>query len=98
MSAEVAVFFENTSAGTALLKSMQDAATEKHPVALYGLTCIPQGGGKAQLKTSRSFFFEVAQGTYPKLQRLKSQAEELVGAASTSITPTWVPNLARLRE
>ena len=53
--AEFAAFFENTSAGIALLKSMQEAATEKHPVALYGLTCIPQGGGKAQLKTSRSF-------------------------------------------
>ena len=31
VSAEFAVFFENTSAGTALLKGMQDAATEKHP-------------------------------------------------------------------
>ena len=69
VSAEFAVFFENTSAGTALLKSMQEAATEKHPVILYGLTCIPHGGGKAQFKTSRSFFCEVAQGTYPKLER-----------------------------
>ncbi len=37
------------------------------------------------------FLWEPAQGTYAKLLRLRSQADELLGAASTSITAEWVP-------
>ena len=43
VSATFTVFFDDTIAGAALLKSMQEAAAANAPLALFGLTCSPHG-------------------------------------------------------
>jgi len=91
VSAKIALFFDANATGSALLQSMQDATAAKKPVALYGLTCLPQGERKCELKTGQTFFWEPAQGTYAKLLRLQNQADELLGASSTTITTESVP-------
>ena len=95
VSAKFSMFFDESPTGTALLESMQGVATAKTPIALYGLTCVPQREGKCEFKTSQVFFWEAARGTYPKLLRLQNQADELLGATSTSITAEWVAETAR---
>ena len=59
VSAKMTVFFNVDLAGTAPLESMQEAHKAKAPVAMYGLTCLPQGAGKCEFKQSQSFFWEV---------------------------------------
>ena len=70
---------------------MQEACAAKTPVALYGLTCIPQGMGKCELKSGQSFFWEVAHGTLHKLGRLQTGASEMVAAPASLITQKWQP-------
>ena len=89
------MFIDTGATGTASLQSMRNAATSKTPLSIYGLTCIPRAEGKCEFKCSQGFFWEPAQGTYAKLLRLQSQADELLGAASTSITAEWVPSATR---
>ena len=50
VSAKMSMFFDVTTAGTALLESMQEAHNAKAPVAMYGLTCAPQGKGRCEFK------------------------------------------------
>ncbi len=71
---------------------MQDAHEAKAPVAMYGLTCNPQGAGKCEFKSSQTFFWEVALGAYAKLLRLQSQANEMMQAPASSITAEWQPS------
>ena len=70
---------------------MQDAHASNTVVALYGLTCIPQGGGICQFKSGQSFVWEVARGTYAKLVRLQAGASETVVAPGSLITKEWQP-------
>ena len=49
----------------------------------------------ANSKPIKAFWGEAARGTYPKLLRLQNQADELLGATSTSITAEWVAETAR---
>ena len=94
VSAKISMFFETNVKGAALLKSMQDAHEKKAPVAMYGLTCHPQGAGKCELKSSQTFFWEVVRGDYAKLIRLQSQANEMMQAPASSITSEWQPSLS----
>ena len=96
VSATFTVFFDDTSAGTVSLKSMQEAAAAKAPLALFGLTCSPHGS-KCEFKTSQSFFWEKADGAYAKLQRLQNEAPDVLQATCTSITAEWTPSSYRER-
>ena len=91
VSATFTVFFDDTSAGAASLKSMQEAAAAKAPLALFGLNCSPRGS-KCEFKTSQSFFWEKAEGAYAKLQRLQNDAPDVLQATCTSITAEWTPS------
>ena len=92
--AKMSMFFEANVKGAALLKSMQEAHTAKAPVAIYGLMCAPPGTRTCALKTSQTFFWEVARGAYAKLTRLQSQANEMMQAPASSITSDWQPPCA----
>ena len=92
VSAKMSMFFEANVKGAALLKSMQEAHTAKAPVAMYGLMCTPQGATKCQLKSSQTFFWEVARGASAKLTCLQSQANEMTQAPASSITSDWKPS------
>ena len=71
---------------------MQEAHDVKAPVAMYGLTCHPQGKGKCEFKSSHPFFWEVALGAYAKLVRLQTQANDMMQAPASSITSEWQPS------
>ena len=91
VKAKLSVFFHTSGKEAALLKSMQDACATNAPVALYGLTCTPLGGGICEFKSSQSFFWEIASGTYAKLTRLQMEANEMVAAPSSLIAKEWQP-------
>ena len=67
VSAKLAIFFDATDRGEALLKSMLDASAAHTPLAFYGLTCIPQRDGTCEFKTGQSFLWDIAKGNYNKL-------------------------------
>ena len=56
VSGKFSMFFDESPTGTALLESIQGVATAKTPIAIYGLTCVPQRNGKCELKTSQGLF------------------------------------------
>ena len=43
VSAKMFMCFEASAKGAALLESMQEACKAKAPVAMHGMTCIPEG-------------------------------------------------------
>ena len=92
VSAKMSMFFDASEKGAALLESMQEAHKTKAPVAMYGLTCLPQGTGKCEFKSSQTFFWEVARGASAKLTCLQSQANEMTQAPASSITSDWKPS------
>ena len=92
VSAKMSMFCGVNVNGAALLRSMQEAHEAKAPVAMYGLTCQPQGKGKCEFKSSQAFFWEVALGPCAKLVRLQNQANDMMQAPASSITSEWQPS------
>ena len=91
VKAQMAIFFETSANGTASFKSMRDVHASSTVVALYGLTCIPRGGGRCEFKAGQFFFWEVASRTYAMLARLHTGARETVVAPASLITKEWQP-------
>ena len=72
VKAQMAMFCETSANGAAELKSLRDVHASNTVVALYGLTCIPRGGGLCEFKASSSLVWEVAPGIHAKLARLQA--------------------------
>ena len=58
VSAKMSMFVDAGAKGTALLESMQEAYNANAPVAMYGLTCVPQGMDKHVTSNLASCSFE----------------------------------------
>ena len=89
VEAEFAMFFDIDAKGTQLKTMIQQLIATHTPANLFGLMCTPDSAGKVGFSTSKTFSIEEARGTSAKLERLRSQAEQILVSDTSRISTTW---------